>query len=202
VPAGDSVWSILYRWQRSTVSLACTMIRVAIVAARPNKERFPLITAALDSKVATAPFLPIYHEHNHDSKHNLIDCIGILPRDDIYLPLAGSLLPIPTTYLYRAGRHYKGELMAMIYMFQRDLGGQSVAMFSLEPAQCSYFWDYLAHTQFQSEPPLPNLDPESFWGYPSRWLVPLPSLQVEASKELCSFASIIGYRCSLLCNIK
>jgi hypothetical protein len=100
VPAGDSVWSILYRWQRSTVSLACTMIRVAIVAPRRNKERFPLITASLDSKVATAPFPPICHEHNHDSKHNLIDCIGILPRDDIYLPLAGSLLPIPTTYLY------------------------------------------------------------------------------------------------------
>jgi hypothetical protein len=100
VPAGDSVWSILYRWQRSTVSLACTMIRVAIVAARRNKERFPLITASPDSKVATVPFPSIYHEHNHDSKHNLIDCIGILPRDDIYLPLAGSLLPIPTTYLY------------------------------------------------------------------------------------------------------
>ena len=90
----------------------------------------------------------------------------------------------------------------MMHMFQRDPGGQSIAMCSLEPAQCSYFWDYLAHTQFQSEPPLPNLDPESFWGCPSRWLVRFPSPQVEASEELCSFASIIGYRCSLLCNIK
>ncbi|PMD54279.1 uncharacterized protein K444DRAFT_618740 [Hyaloscypha bicolor E] len=168
------------------------MIRVAIVAARRNKERFPLITASLDSKVATAPFPPIYHEHNHDSKHNLIDCIGILPRDDIYLPLAGSLLPIPTTYLYRAGRHYKGELRAMIYMFQRDLGGQSVAMFRLEPAQCSYFWDYLAHTQFQSEPPLPNLDPESFWGYPSLWLVPLPSLQSRLRRNYVHSPASLG----------
>jgi hypothetical protein len=52
----------------------------------PQQGEISLITTSLDSKVATAPFPPIYHEHNHDSKHNLIDCIGILPRDDIYLP--------------------------------------------------------------------------------------------------------------------
>jgi hypothetical protein len=111
------------------------MIRVAIVAQRRNKERFPLIPASLDSKLATAPFPPIYHEHNYDSKHNLIDCISILPRDDIYLPLAGSLLPIPTTFLYRAGRHYKGGLRAMIYMFQRDLGGQGVELLCSDSSQ-------------------------------------------------------------------
>jgi hypothetical protein len=110
VPAGDSVWSILYRWQRSTVTLACTMIRVAIVAVRRNKERFPLITASLDSKEATVPFPPIYHEHNHDSKHNPIECIGILPRDEIYLPLAGSLLPIHTTYLYPGWPKLQGRI--------------------------------------------------------------------------------------------
>jgi hypothetical protein len=31
VPAGDSVWFIPYRWQRSTTSLAYTTIRVAVI---------------------------------------------------------------------------------------------------------------------------------------------------------------------------
>jgi hypothetical protein len=47
--------------------------------------------------VASSP--PHYH-HNHNSKHDLIDYIGILPCCDAYLPLAGSLLPIPRRYVY------------------------------------------------------------------------------------------------------
>jgi hypothetical protein len=47
--------------------------------------------------MATVAFPPTYHEHNHDSNHDINDCIGIVPHDDMYLPLMGSLLPIPTT---------------------------------------------------------------------------------------------------------
>jgi hypothetical protein len=62
-----------------------------------NQSRKSSLREPPEFKEATVAFSLTYHELNHDSKYDLIDCIGILPHDDTHLPLAGSLLPIPAT---------------------------------------------------------------------------------------------------------
>ena len=59
-------------------------------------------------------FSPTYYELDYNSNYDLIDCIGILPRDNTHPPLARSLLPIPATifisgWATKLQRRIKGE---------------------------------------------------------------------------------------------
>ena len=54
-----------------------------------------LLLRFLSILMATGASSPPYHNHNRDSNHGLIDYIGILTCCNAYLPLIGSVIPIP-----------------------------------------------------------------------------------------------------------
>jgi hypothetical protein len=62
-----------------------------------NQSRKSPLRKPLEFKEATVAFSLTFYKLDHNSKYDLINCIGILPYDDMHLPLAGSLLPIPAT---------------------------------------------------------------------------------------------------------
>jgi len=62
-----------------------------------NQSRKSSLREPPEFKEATVAFSLTYYELDHDAKYDLVDYIGILPHDDMHLPLARSLLPIPAT---------------------------------------------------------------------------------------------------------
>jgi hypothetical protein len=83
-----------------------------------NQSRKSSLREPPEFKEATVAFSPTYYELDYDSKYDLIDYIGILPHDDIYPPLARSLLPYLQRYLYPdKPRSHEGGLRARIYAF-------------------------------------------------------------------------------------
>ena len=54
-----------------------------------------LLLRFLSILMATGASSPPYHNHNPNSNYDLIDYIGILTCCNAYLPLIGSVIPIP-----------------------------------------------------------------------------------------------------------
>jgi hypothetical protein len=90
-PPRGACWGLCIVYSIQIVKVYCKL------SLYDNQSRKSSLYEPPEFKEATVSFSPTYYELDHDSKYDLINCIGILPRDDTYPPLSRSLLPIPMT---------------------------------------------------------------------------------------------------------